>query len=260
MRVLFIGDIVGSAGRKIVADHVADLAATQRIDVVIANCENSAAGFGVTPRLAEELLGLGIDVLTSGNHIWDKKEVLEYIGRQPRLLRPGNYPAAAPGSGLFVGRTAAGVAYGVLNLQGRTHMPNIDCPFRRADALVAEMPPEVKVRIIDFHAEVTSEKVAFGWYIDGRVTAVLGTHTHIPTADERVLPGGTAYQTDVGMTGSYDSVIGVEKTAAIDRFLTGIPRRLEPASGDVRLAATIVEADEETGRATCIRRLLLGGD
>ncbi len=260
MRILFIGDIVGSAGRQIVADHVADITASQSIDLVIANCENSAAGFGVTPRLAEDLLGLGIAVLTSGNHIWDKKEIVGYIDRQPRLLRPANYPAGTPGTGVFVGRTASGAGYAVMNLQGRTYLPSIDCPFRRADALLAELPESVRIRVIDFHAEVTSEKVAFGWYVDGRATAVLGTHTHVPTADERILPGGTAYLTDAGMTGAYDSVIGVEKTGAIERFLTGMPRRLEPATGDVRLAAVIVEADESTGRASCIRRLQLMGD
>jgi metallophosphoesterase (TIGR00282 family) len=260
MRILFIGDIVGSAGRAIVADHIADLVATQQLDLVIANCENAAAGFGITPRLAEDLLGLGIHVLTSGNHIWDKKEVLDYIGGQPRLLRPANYPAGAPGAGVFNGCTGSGVPFSVMNLQGRTYMPGTDCPFRKADALLEQVPVSTRVRIIDFHAEVTSEKIAFGWYLDGRVTAVLGTHTHVPTADERVLPGGTAYQTDVGMTGAYDSVIGVEKEAALERFLTGMPRRLEPATKDVRLAATLVEADENTGRASGLRRLMLHGD
>ncbi len=260
MRILFIGDIVGSAGRRILADHLADLARGQQIDLVIANCENAAAGFGITPRLAEELLGLGIDVLTSGNHIWDKKEILDYIGRQPRLLRPDNYPSQAPGSGIFVGRTASGTSYAVLNFQGRMYLPNIDCPFRRADAALAALDPAVRVRIVDFHAEITSEKIAFGWYLDGRATAVIGTHTHVPTADERVLPGGTAYQTDAGMTGAYDSVIGVSKEAAIQRFLSGMPNRLEPATTDVRLSACIVEADETTGRASSIRRHMLRGD
>ncbi len=260
MRILFIGDIYGSAGRRVVADHVADIVRTQQIDLTVANCENAAAGFGITPRLAEELLGLGIDVLTSGNHIWDKKEILEYIGRQPRLLRPDNYPPGAPGSGVFLGKTPAGVAYAVINLQGRTFLPNIDCPFRRADAILASLPEAARIRMIDFHAEVTSEKVAFGWYVDGRVTAMLGTHTHIPTADERVLPGGTAYQTDVGMTGPYDSVIGADKEAALGRFLRGMPIRLEPAKSGARLSAAIVEADEATGRAASIRRHWVDGD
>ena len=260
MRILFIGDIFGSPGRRIVADHLGDLVQTHRVDLVIANAENSAAGFGITPRLAEELLGLGIDVLTSGNHIWDKKEVLEYIGSQPRLLRPANYPEGSPGAGWYKGCTRLGVPYAVLNLQGRTHLPNIDCPFRKADAILAALPADVRVRIVDFHAEVTSEKVAFGWHLDGRVTAVIGTHTHVPTADERVLPGGTAYLTDVGMTGPYDSVIGADKQAALGRFLHAIPHRLEPAAGDVRLAAALIDADPDTGRALAIRRLMLGGD
>jgi metallophosphoesterase (TIGR00282 family) len=233
---------------------------TQQFDLVIANCENAAAGFGITPRLTEELLGAGIHVLTSGNHIWDKKEIVDYIGRQPRLLRPDNYPSTAPGKGVFLGATASGVEYAVINLQGRTYLPNIDCPFRRADAILASLAPSVKIRLVDFHAEVTSEKIAFGWYLDGRVTAVVGTHTHVPTADERVLPGGTAYQTDVGMTGPYDSVIGVDKAAAIQRFLSGMPNRLETASVDVRLAAAIIEADETTGRAVSIRRHMINGD
>ncbi len=260
MRILFIGDIFGSAGRRIVADHVGDIVKTQQIDLVIANCENAAAGFGITPRLAEELLGLGIHVLTSGNHIWDKKEILDYIAREPRLLRPDNYPAGAPGSGVLVGSTASGVPYAVINLQGRTYLPSIDSPFQRADAILASLPAAVRVRIVDFHAEVTSEKMAFGWYLDGRVSAVLGTHTHVPTADERILPGGTAYQTDVGMTGPYDSVIGADKKAALDRFLKGMPNRLEPATGDVRLAAAIIDLDETTGRASSIRRHMVNGD
>ena len=260
MRILFIGDIFGSAGRRVVADHVADIVRNERIDLVIANCENAAAGFGITPRLAEELLATGIHVLTSGNHIWDKKEILEYIPTQPRLLRPDNYPAGAPGSGVFLGSIASGAAYAVINLQGRTYLPNIDCPFRRADAILASLPAPAKVRIVDFHAEVTSEKVAFGWYVDGRVTAVIGTHTHVPTADERILPGGTAYQTDVGMTGPYDSVIGAEKEAALERFLHGLPRRLEPAKADVRLASVIIETDDATGRASSIRRHMVNGD
>jgi len=259
MRILFIGDIVGSAGRRVVAERLADIVAGERINLVVANCENAAAGFGITPRLADELFGMGIQVLTSGNHIWDKKEILPYIGRQPRLLRPANYPAETPGTGVFVGATAAGVPYAVLNLQGRTYLPNIDCPFRRVDEALNSLPAPVRIRLVDFHAEVTSEKIAFGWYLDGRVTAVVGTHTHVPTADERVLPGGTAYQTDVGMTGAYDSVIGVDKTAAIQRFLNSMPNRLEPALLDARLSAAVIEADEATGRAVWIRRQMWNG-
>jgi len=260
MRVLFIGDIVGSAGRRVVADHVADIIRNQGIDLTIANCENAAAGFGITPRLTEELLQLGIDVLTSGNHIWDKKEILPYISGQPRLLRPANYPEGAPGHGCFLGTTGGGVEFAVINLQGRTFLPSIDCPFQRADAILASLPASARVRVVDFHAEVTSEKIAFGWYLDGRVSAVLGTHTHVPTADERVLPGGTAYQTDVGMTGPYDSVIGVNKAAALERFLKGIPTRLEPAKDDARLSTAIIDIDETTGRASAIRRHMINGD
>jgi len=259
VKILFIGDIFGSAGRRIVADHLADIVQTQSIDLVIANGENSAAGFGITPRLADELLDLGVHVLTSGNHIWDKKEILEYIARQPRLLRPDNYPTGAPGSGVFLGSTSQGIDYAVINLQGRTYLPNIDCPFRRADAILSSLD-SVRIRVVDFHAEVTSEKVALGWHLDGRVTAMLGTHTHVPTADERILPGGTAYQTDVGMTGPYDSVIGVEKAGAISRFLYGMPSRLEAASGNPRLASVIIEADDSTGKAISIRRHMINGD
>ena len=260
VKILFVGDIFGSAGRRIVADHLNDIIQTQNIDLVVANGENAAAGFGITPRLADELLGLGVNVLTSGNHIWDKKEILEYIGRQPRLLRPDNYPKGAPGSGVYLGSTARGVDYAVINLQGRTYLPNIDCPFRRADAILSSLGEGVRIRLVDFHAEVTSEKVALGWHLDGRATAVLGTHTHVPTADERILPGGTAYQTDVGMTGPYDSVIGVQKEAAIGRFLYGMPTRLEPASENPRLASVIIEADETTGKAVSIRRHMINGD
>ncbi len=260
MRILFIGDIFGSAGRRIVADHIGDIIETQHIDLAIANCENAAAGFGITPRLVEELLATGVHVLTSGNHIWDKKEIVDYIDRQPRLLRPDNYPAGVPGKGVFVGKTAAGVEYAVINLQGRTYMPNIDCPFRRADQILASLPAAVRVRLVDFHAEVSSEKRAFGWYVDGRVSAIIGTHTHVPTADEQILPGGSAYQTDVGMTGSYDSVIGADKSAAISRFLTGMPIRLEPAKTGVRLAAAIIDTDDATGRASAIRRHMINGD
>jgi hypothetical protein len=260
MRTLFIGDIFGSPGRRMVADHVQDLVQTYQVDLVIANGENAAAGFGLTPRVTEELLGLGIDVLTSGNHIWDKKEIVEYIGAQPRLLRPANYPDGTPGAGWYTGSTRAGIPYAVVNLQGRTHLPNIDCPFRKADAILAALPPAARVRIVDFHAEVTSEKIAFCWHLEGRVTAVIGTHTHVPTADERILAGGTACLTDVGMTGPYDSVIGVDKKAALGRFLHAIPHRLEPATQDVRLAAALIDADPDTGRALSIRRLMLNGD
>jgi metallophosphoesterase (TIGR00282 family) len=260
MRLLLVGDIIGKPGRRIVAEKLGSIVYQHHIDLVVINCENSAAGFGVTPDIADELFGRGAHVLTSGNHIWDKKAILDYIAGTPRLLRPANYPSPAPGSGLFVGDTPGGVRFAVLNLQGRTYLPSIDCPFRTADRLLDSIPKDVKVRIVDFHAEVTSEKIAFGWYLDGRVSVMVGTHTHIPTADERVLPGGTAYQTDVGMTGPYDSVIGMDKHGSIERFLVGIPVRFEPATGDVRLSSVIVDIDEATGRARSIERLMVSAD
>jgi metallophosphoesterase (TIGR00282 family) len=260
VKLLFIGDIFGSAGRKIVADHVNDIRASQGIDVVIANCENSAAGFGVTPSVAEELFRCGIDVMTSGNHIWDKKDIFDYLPRAPRLLRPANYPPGVPGHGVYVHEMASGVSCAVINLQGRVYMPNTDCPFRKADEILAGLPASAKVRFVDFHAEVTSEKMAMGWYLDGRVSAVVGTHTHIPTADTRILPGGTAYQTDCGMTGPFDSVIGVEKETILHRFLTALPVMMEPAKTAGELTAVIVEADDSTGKAISVRRHRIQGD
>jgi len=244
-------------GRRIVADHLADIKQTERIDLAIANAENAAGGFGVTPTVAEELFALGLDVLTTGNHIWDKKEIYSYFRDQVngRLLRPANYPSGAPGRGLFLGNTAAGIGYAVINLQGRVFMPALDCPFRKADELLASIPGDVKIRIVDMHAEATSEKRALGWYLDGRVTAVLGTHTHVATADETVLPQGTAYLTDVGMTGPYESIIGMERGAVIQKFLDQLPTRFEVAKGDVRLSAALLEADPGTGHALAIQRI-----
>jgi 2',3'-cyclic-nucleotide 2'-phosphodiesterase len=254
MNLLFIGDIFASPGRRIVADCLPAIISSERIDLVIANAENSAGGFGITPLIAEELFSLGIDVLTTGNHVWDKREIYEYLDRQPRLLRPANYPGDSSGRGIHVGRGRNGVEAAVINLQGRTHMLAIDDPFRKADELLSALDPAVKVRLVDFHAEITSEKVAMGWYLDGRVSAVLGTHTHVPTADTRILPGGTAYQTDAGMTGTYDSIIGMDKAGVLRRFLTGIPVRMEAARGRMELHSVIVEADEVTGKAVSVRR------
>lgn len=254
MRILFVGDIVGRPGRRAVFTTLPRIVADEGIDLAIANCENAAAGFGITSKIADQLLDSGVDVLTSGNHIWDKKESLGYIDSQPRLLRPANYPDA-PGAGMYVGQTASAVRYAVINLQGRVYMPQTDCPFRYADRLLADLDPEIKVRFVDFHAEVTSEKTAFGIYLDGRASAVVGTHTHVPTADGRVLPGGTAYITDTGMTGPINSVIGMTTEAALKRFLTAMPVRFEPASGKVRLNAVVIDVDERTGRALSIRRL-----
>ena len=259
MNILFIGDIFASPGRRIVADHLQDIIEGNKIDLAIANAENAAGGFGITPSIAEELLGLGLDVLTTGNHIWDKREMYDYLNRQPRLLRPANYPDA-PGRGVVQYRARNGVECAVINLQGRTYMPATDCPFRKADQLLGELDPAVKVKFVDFHAEVTSEKMAMGWYLDGRVSAVVGTHTHIPTADTRILPGGTAYQTDCGMTGPYDSVIGVETNLILQRFLTGLPVRMEAAKLGPELHAVIVDVDEATGQARAVRRHAINGD
>jgi metallophosphoesterase (TIGR00282 family) len=254
MNILFLGDIFASAGRRIVAEQLPHMVASEAIGLVVANAENAAGGFGITPLIAEELLSLGVDVLTSGNHIWDKREINDYLPQQPRLLRPANYADGLPGTGLAIVEPAGGVRCAVINLQGRTHLPPTDCPFRKADEILEGLDPSIKVRIVDFHAEATSEKVAMGWHLDGRVSALIGTHTHIPTADERVLSRGTAYHTDVGMTGSYDSVIGVQKDIILRRFLTSVPVRMEAAKRGVELHSTIVDVDEESGRARSIRR------
>jgi 2',3'-cyclic-nucleotide 2'-phosphodiesterase len=256
MRILFIGDIVGSPGRQIVSDRLADILAQQKIDLTIANCENAASGFGITPRLANELLSAGIEVLSGGNHIFDRKEILEYLPQEPRLLRPANFPSGVPGSGLYVGTAKNGVPYALLNLQGRTFMTPIDCPFRTAERELARLPAEVKVVLVDMHAEATSEKQAMGWFLDGKVTAVIGTHTHVATADARVLPKGTAYITDVGMTGPHDSVIGMDKAGIIQRFLDALPARFSVAEGDVQMNAVRLEVDPATGRAQSIERLM----
>jgi 2',3'-cyclic-nucleotide 2'-phosphodiesterase len=248
MRVLFIGDIVGSPGRQIVRDRLADTVAQQHIDLVIANGENSASGFGITPRLAQELLAMGIEVLTGGNHSWDRKEIVEFMPHEPRLLRPANFPEGNAGSGLYVGTAKNGVKYAVLNLQGRVFMTPIDDPFRKADCLLAKLPEDVAFVLVDMHAETTSEKLAMGWHLDGRVTAVVGTHTHVATADEHVLPGGTAFITDVGMTGPHGGVIGMDKEAIIRKFLDGLPTRFEVASGDVQMNCVLIETDDAAPR------------
>ena len=254
MNLLFIGDIIASPGRRMVGEYLRELVSSERIDLSIANAENAAGGFGVTPLVAEELFAMGLDVLTSGNHVWDKREIYDYLDRQPRLLRPANYPDGAPGRGVYLARAHNGVEVAVINLQGRTHMLPIDCPFRKADQILASLNPAVKVRFVDFHAEITSEKVALGWYLDGRVSAVCGSHTHIATADTRILPGGSGYQTDVGMTGPYDSVIGIDKQIVLRRFLTSTPVRMEAARGKVEFHSVIVGVDETTGKAVSMRR------
>jgi len=262
LNILFIGDIFGRPGRMIVKDRLAELRKRHAVDLVIANCENAASGFGITPPLAEELFDLGIDVMTTGNHVWDKREILEYFQMAEgnphsparRLLRPANFSQGLPGWGVYEGQKN-GACYAVVNLQGRVFMGSSDDPFRYADRLLEQI--QSKIVFVDFHAEASSEKISFGWYLDGRVTAVVGTHTHVPTADETVLPKGTAYITDVGMTGPYDGVIGVKKEQVIEKFLTGMPSRFEPASGDVRLCAVVVECNDQTGRATRMERLML---
>jgi len=256
MNILFVGDIFASTGRALVARHLNQIVTEEKISLVIANAENSAGGFGITPLIAEELLSIGVEVITSGNHIWDKKEIFDYLPRQPRLLRPANYSKELPGKGVIVVKTRNGFQAAVISLQGRMHMPATDDPFRTADEILAAIDPEVKIRFVDFHAELTSEKMAMGWHLNGRVSAIVGTHTHVPTADERILSGGTAYQTDVGMTGPYDSVIGSDKDLALRRFLTAMPIRLDSAKSGGELRAVIVTVDPNTGRATAIRRYM----
>ena len=255
IRLLFIGDIVGRPGRDLVRRGVAALRDYHQIDLVIANAENAAAGFGITRELGEQILDAGVDVMTSGNHIWDKKEAIDYIGIEPRLLRPLNFPEGVPGNGSYVARTEHGISVGVINAMGRVFMLNIDDPFSGVLQEIDKVKQRARIVFVDFHAEATSEKVAMGWHLDGKVTAVVGTHTHVQTADDRILPRGTAYLTDVGMTGPHDSVIGVDVDAALGRFRTAMPARFETATGNPRLNAVIIEADEKTGLATDIERI-----
>jgi metallophosphoesterase (TIGR00282 family) len=263
VNILFVGDIFGSAGRHIVREHLPHLLETHAVDLLVINGENSAGGFGITPSLAEEIFDLGAHVITTGNHIWDKREIFEYMSvpadshvRGRRILRPANYATTTPGFGVYEGSLAGGQTFAVINLQGRVFMSSCDDPFRKADELLSKIT--AKVILVDFHAEASSEKVALGWYLDGRVTAVLGTHTHIPTADERVLPRGTAFQTDVGMSGPYDSVIGVETELVLQRFLTGMPGKFEAAKGNPKLCGALIECDGASGRAYRIQRIMLG--
>jgi metallophosphoesterase (TIGR00282 family) len=262
IRLLFVGDIMGSAGRKAVRAHLEGLVDRERIDFVVANVENVAGGFGVTAGVLQELDSLPVNVWTSGNHVWDKKEGVPLLDAHPTLLRPANYPEGNPGRGWCVEETAAGIPVAVVNLQGQALMAPIDNPFRAADRVLEEIAaagPGVAVILVDMHAEATSEKQAMGWYLDGRVTAVLGTHTHVPTADERILPQGTAFQTDVGMTGPYESVIGMRPEKVLERFLLNTPRPFEPAKRGLQLRGAIIEADEASGRAQAIRRVRLDG-
>src|SRR3989442_1045154 len=248
-------DIVGRPGRDLVRRGLAAIVEHHAIDFVIANAENAAAGFGITREIGDQLLESSIDVLTSGNHIWDKKEALDYIGTEARLLRPANYPAGVPGNGSYLARTRDNRSVGVINVMGRVFMLNIDDPFTVVKREIERLRERTRIIFVDFHAEATSEKIAMGWHLDGSVTAVVGTHTHVQTADERVLPKGTAYLTDVGMTGPHDSIIGVETEAALGRFLNALPARFETATANPRLNAVIVEADDKTGLATDIERI-----
>lgn len=255
MKVLFIGDIIGEPGRKMVRSCMRELQDAYAPDLVIANGENSAGGFGITADIAEELFGLGIHVLTSGNHVWDKKEIEPYLAKQDRLIRPENYPAGNPGFGNVVISTAGAGKAAVLNLEGRVFMSNLEDPFRVADRAIERLKKETPVVIIDFHAEATSEKAALAWYLDGKVSAVIGTHTHVQTADERVLMNGTAFITDAGMTGPTDSVIGVKKEQAIARFLYQTPHRFEIPKGRVHLSAVVLDIDHASGKANSIKRI-----
>ena len=255
MRILVIGDVNGRAGRRMVQTHLPRLIVAHRVDYAVANVENAADGFGITPELTEQLLEFGLDCLTSGNHIWDKQEILDYLPAQPRLLRPENYPAGSPGSGVHLGASAAGTPVAVVNLMGRVYMPPCDDPFRAADRVLKNLAGKARVVLVDMHAEATSEKQAMGFYLDGKVSAVFGTHTHVQTADEAVLPGGTAYISDLGMTGPYDSVIGIEKSLALKRFLTGMPVRFAVAQRDPRLCGALIEVDDKSGRALGIERI-----
>jgi 2',3'-cyclic-nucleotide 2'-phosphodiesterase len=256
-RLLFIGDIVGRPGRDLVRRGLVSLVAHHRIDFVIANGENAAAGFGITPDIADDLFEYGVQVITGGNHSWDKREILPYMPDHPRLLRPANFPHGTPGAGAVVGQTPAGVPVGVINVMGRVFMTALDDPFRVVLEQIEHVKESAQIVLVDFHAEATSEKVAMGWHLDGRVSAVVGTHTHVTTADERVLPRGTAYITDVGMTGPHDSVIGVDREAILQRFLTALPQRFETSTENPRLNAVVITADESTGRATAIDRVSL---
>lgn len=254
MRILMIGDIVGRPGRNAVKEQLQTIRQELNLDMIVANGENAAGGNGITPEIAKELFGCGIDVMTMGNHVWDKKDIIPYIEKDNRILRPANYPPGTPGKGVGI-FNIKGTNVAVMNLSGRVYLPAMDCPFRLADQLIKEIAGQAKIILVDFHAEATSEKIAMGWYLDGRVSAVVGTHTHVQTADERVLPDGTAYITDLGMTGPLDSVLGVKTELIIQKFLTQMPVRFEVADGPYQFNAVIVEVEEDTGRAISIERV-----
>ncbi len=254
MKVLFIGDIMGEPGRRAIARTLHKVVAQHDVDLVIGNGENAAGGFGITPELASELFEMGLAAITLGNHAWDRKEIVDFIRREPRLLRPANYPEGTPGSGSLVVETPGGERVAVLQLMGRVYMPTLDCPFQVARREVGRLKQETRAIIVDMHGEATSEKMAMGHFLDGDVSAVVGTHTHVQTADEQILSKGTAYITDIGMTGPVHSVIGIKKELAIEKFVTGMPRRFEVASGPAVLSAVLIELDPTVGKAVSIQR------
>lgn len=255
VNILFIGDIVGHPGRKAVQYLLPSLKDQYKIDFTIANGENAAGGFGIVSKVSQELFSYGINVITMGNHMWDKKEILDIIDKEERILKPANYPVGTPGHKNIVVELADGKKIAVINLLGRVYMNNLECPFRTAKQEINKLKKEASIIIIDFHAEVTSEKRAFGWFIDGEVSAVFGTHTHVQTSDEQILPNGTAYITDAGMTGAFDSVIGIKKELAMEKFLLQMPKRFDVATDDIRLDAAVIEVDEKTGKAIKIERI-----
>lgn len=257
MRLLMIGDIMGRPGRLAVKENLPGLISELKLDFIIANGENAAGGNGITKEIARELFGYGIDMFTMGNHVWNKREIIEYLPKEPRIIRPANYPPGTPGVGYNIYRTKSNIALAVINLSGRVYMQELDCPFRLIDEILQRIAGETKCIFVDFHAEATSEKVAMGWYLAGRVSAVCGTHTHVQTADERILPGGTAYITDLGMTGPKDSVIGVKKEIIIEKFLTALPKKFEVAGGPYQFNGLMIEVDELTGEALDLRRIYM---
>jgi metallophosphoesterase (TIGR00282 family) len=256
MKILFIGDIVGKPGRRAIERFLKEVRSEHDIDFIIANGENAAGGFGITETVAAELFEAGIDVITTGNHVWDKREAITYLPKENRIIRPLNFPADTPGVGSIIVKSRGGPAVGVINIEGRVFMRPVDCPFRAVEKEISDLADETEIVVVDFHAEATSEKLAMGWFLDGRVTAVVGTHTHVQTADERVLPGGTAYITDVGMTGPSESVIGVKKDIIVRRFLSSLPERFETAKGFPQLQAVVIESGD-AGKAVSISRISL---
>lgn len=255
MRILFIGDIVGKPGREVIQKLLGKVISEDRVDFIIANGENAAGGMGITPAIAREIFDHGVNILTSGNHIWAKKEIFPFLEEERRILRPANYPPQVPGRGVGLYPLKNGEKIGVINLEGRVFMKHLDCPFRTGEREVEELRKETSIIIVDFHAEATSEKVAMGCFLDGKVTAVIGTHTHIQTSDEKILEGGTAYITDAGMTGPQDSVIGIRKQVALNRLLTQIPWKYDVATGASELQGVMIEVDRETGKSTDIQRI-----